>query len=100
MIIITDGGRIGKRKTVNERESEREKMDKGPKLSWVMSMWPCSPLCFPLQDDGGGGVAAKPDASRSSASLPSGGGGGGLMGEMSAILARRLESCSLTLTLY
>ncbi|XP_031429406.1 vasodilator-stimulated phosphoprotein isoform X2 [Clupea harengus] len=47
------------------------------------------------KDDGGGGAAgagavAKPDASRSSASLPSG--GGGLMGEMSAILARRRKA--------
>ncbi|XP_041918702.1 vasodilator-stimulated phosphoprotein isoform X2 [Alosa sapidissima] len=56
------------------------------------------------KDDGGGGggggggagagagaaAAAKPDASRSSASLPAG--GGGLMGEMSAILARRRKA--------
>lgn len=55
----------------------------------------CVFVCCPQQDEGGTGAPsapapapAKPDLSRTSGSGPSGG-GGDLMGEMSAILARR-----------
>lgn len=63
-------------------------------------------MCCPQQEDGGTAAPsaptsapapAKPDLSRNSGSGPSGG-GGGLMGEMSAILARRYIMHTLCVT--